>query len=116
MGTSLGLLPILLPLCFIGADGQISREFNGDVTIISSDWAAEIEGGKLGAYNEVSGPKCKGKPVYRQKDTWKNSRISKSPENFLYYHEYNTKDAAWIVSPAKCDTGLVGSTRLVKKA
>jgi len=116
MDTLLGLLPILLPLCFTGADSQSAREFNGDVTIISTDWAAEIEGGKLGAYNEVPRLKCKGKPVYRQKDTLKNSRISKNPENFLFYHEYSTNDAAWIVSPEKCDTGLVDSTRLVEKA
>jgi len=100
----------------MGADGQIEREFNGDLTIIATDWAAEIEGGKLGGYKELPGKYCNGKPLYKQKDTLKNSRISKNPDNFLFYHKYNTNDAAWIVSPVKCDTGLVGSTQLVEKA
>jgi len=117
------LLPILLTFCFMGTDGQIEREFNGDVTIISTEWAAEIEGGKLGAYNKVSGWSWNGKPVYRQKDNLKNKRISEDPENFMFYHKYNTYDAAWIVSPkcdikrGICDAGLAdGSDRLVDKA
>jgi len=109
------LLPILLTFCFMGTDGQIEREFNGDVTIISTEWAAEIEGGKLGAYNKQAGRSWNGKPVYKQKDHWKNTRISEDPENFMFYHKYNTYDAAWIVSPKF--PGLAdGSDRLVDKA
>ena len=48
--------------------------------------------------------------------------VPEVPENFIFYHKYNTRDAAWVVAPKcdiirqKCDAGQFGSTRLVDTA